>query len=206
MTELPNHRRVGVVVATVSLVLLFYIGVPILILVRVIPWDMKFVALTVGAVLIFGAMRALGFSNAEMGITRARWRDSLTSVALLTGTLILAAVVMIYFKGARFSPTETWQFYVFYVAVSSPAQEFLYRGTLKAVFECWRLPRWLEYSLAALLFGFVHIIYRDALTVAFMIVMGILWYTIYGRTRSLLGVSVSHAILGVLTIATGIID
>lgn len=206
MRDRVSHRRTSVVIATIALVVSFYIGVPILILVRLIPWDMKFVALTAGAVLVYLAMRVLGFSNRELGITTIRWQESLKSVALLTGSLIIAAALMAYFKGARFHPTETWAFYVFYVVISSPAQEFLYRGTLKAIFESWALPKCVEYALAAILFGFVHVIYRDALTVSFMIVMGLVWYAIYSHTRNLIGVSVSHAILGVLTIATGIID
>ena len=64
----------------------------------------------------------------------------------------------------------------------------------------------IEGIVASLLFGFVHIIYRDALTVVAMTIVGFFWYRAYKRAPGLVGVTVSHVIFGVLTIAVGLVD
>ena len=68
------------------------------------------------------------------------------------------------------------------------------------------IPRTLELIMASLLFGYVHFIYRDVLTVVAMTIVGFFWYRAYQKTTNLLGVTVSHVVLGVLTIALGIVD
>ena len=55
-------------------------------------------------------------------------------------------------------------------------------------------------------FGYVHIIYGDVLTVVIMSIVGLVWYRAYQRSSNLIGVTISHVVLGVMTIALGIID
>lgn len=64
----------------------------------------------------------------------------------------------------------------------------------------------LELGVAAALFGYVHIIYGDVLTVVIMSIVGLVWYRAYQRSSNLIGVTISHVVLGVMTIALGIID
>lgn len=208
---MPTNPPVSRPSATRSVLLgvltaVFFLGIPTSILLGVIPFSQKFTALTVGAVVLYVIMLALGYTNADLGIKTENSVKSLRDAAPLTLVLIAAAGVFFFVNGARFQPTETVGFYAFYIFVSSPAQEFLYRGVLKAVATTLAVKQKLEVLLASLLFSFVHIIYRDVLTLVFMFLVGLAWYVIYGKSKNLLGVTLSHAVLGVLTIATGIID
>lgn len=183
-----------------------YLMLPILICTGVIPWNMKFVALVVGAVMMYIVMRILGHTHSDIGITRQRTIYSLKTVLPITIALIIAAGLFLLLEKPRFSPTEGIGFYVFYVLISCPAQELLFRGILSRMLQELRLHQALELSVAAVLFGYVHIIYGDILTVVIMGIVGLVWYRAYQRSLNLIGVTISHVVLGVMTIALGIID
>lgn len=55
-------------------------------------------------------------------------------------------------------------------------------------------------------YAFVHIIYKDILTVILTFIIGLIWYNLYRKDKNLLGVSISHCIIGMITILLGIID
>ena len=179
---------------------------PILICIGIIPWNMKFVALIVGTVMMYILMRILGHTHSDIGITRQRTIYSLRTVLPITIALIIAAGLFLLLEKPRFSPTEGIEFYVFYILISCPAQELLFRGILSRMLQELRLHRVLELGVAAALFGYAHIIYGDMLTVVVMSIVGIVWYRAYQRSSSLIGVTMSHVVLGVMTIALGIID
>lgn len=151
-------------------------------------------------------MRLLGSSNESLGLTTKKARQSIRDIAPMTIVLILLALVFLLAQGSRFSPSETWQFYLFYVLISAPAQELLFRGALSHMLQAFSLPRALELAVASLAFGYVHFIYRDPLTVIVMTVVGFFWYRAYQKSGNLSGVVLSHIVLGVITIALGLVD
>lgn len=183
-----------------------YLMLPILICTDVIPWNMKFATLVVGAVMMYIVTRILGNTHNDIGITRQRAIYSLKTVLPITMALIIAAGLFLLLKKPRFSPTEGIGFYVFYILISCPAQELLFRGILSCMLQELRLHRALELGVAAALFGYAHIIYGDRLTVVVMSIVGLFWYREYQRSSNLIGVTISHVVLGVMTIALGVID
>lgn len=188
------------------IILLIYVGTPALIFVDVIPWDMKFVALTIGATVVYGLLRMSKSSNESLGLKAIDGLRSIRDVVPVTIALLVLLIAFLLIQGARFDSTETWQFFIFYVVVSCPAQELLFRGALSHMLQALSIPRTLELIMASLLFGYAHFIYRDVLTVVAMTIVGFFWYKAYQKTNNLLGVTVSHIVLGVLTIALGIVD
>ncbi len=200
---LTTHRRQMIYLYVIVCV---YLMLPILICTGVIPWNMKFVALVVGAVMMYIVMRILGNTHSDIGITRQRTIYSLKTVLPITIALIIAAGLFLLLEKPRFSPTEGIGFYVFYVLISCPAQELLFRGILSRMLQELRLHRVLELGAAAALFGYVHIIYGDMLTVVVMSIVGLFWYQAYQQSLNVIGVTISHVVLGVMTIALGIID
>ena len=183
-----------------------YLMLPILICIGVTPWSMKFAALVVGVVAMYIVMRILGYTHSDIGITQQRTIYSLRTVLPITIALIIAAGLFLLLEKPRFSPTEGIGFYVFYVLISCPAQELLFCGILSRMLQELRLHRVLELGVAAALFGYVHIIYGDILTVVIMGIVGLFWYRAYQRSSNLIGVTISHVVLSVMTIALGIID
>ena len=202
-TTHTTHRRQMIYLYAIVCV---YLMLPILICIGVIPWNMKFVALIVGAVMMYILMRILGNTHSDIGITRQRTIYSLKTVLPITIILIIAAGLFLLLEKPRFSPTEGIGFYVFYILISCPAQELLFRSILSRMLQELRLHRALELGVAAALFGYAHIIYGDMLTVVVMSIVGLFWYRAYQRSSNLIGVTISHVVLGVMTIALGIID
>ena len=202
-TTLTTHRRQMIYLYAIVCV---YLMLPILICIGVIPWSMKFAALVVGVVAMYIVMRILGYTHSDIGITQQRTIYSLRTVLPITIALIIAAGLFLLLEKPRFSPTEGIGFYVFYVLISCPAQELLFRGILSRMLQELRLHRALELGVAAALFGYAHIIYGDMLTVVVMSIVGFFWYRVYQQSLNLIGVTISHVVLGVMTIALGIID
>ena len=189
-----------------SIVSLIYITLPLLILSGILSFDNKFLYLTVGAVIVYIAMRILGFNNQELGIATKGIRESIKKVIPITIILTILGLALIYFRISRFHSTETIWFYLFYLFISSPIQEFLYRGALTSIFRRMNLSDSRNWIMSSLLYSFVHIIYRDFLTCLLTFAIGLIWYKKYEYNRNLIGVSLSHAVLGAITIFTGIID
>lgn len=198
-----THYRQMIYLCTIVCV---YLMLPILFCIGIIPWNMKFVALVVGAVAMYIVMRILGHTHGDIGITRQRTIYSLKTVLPITIALIIAAGLFLLLEKPRFSPTEGIGFYVCYILISCPAQELLFRGILSRMLQELQLHRVLELGVAATLFGYVHIIYGDMLTVVAMSIVGLFWYRAYQRSSNIIGVTISHVVLGVMTIALGIID
>lgn len=59
------------------------------------------------------------------------------------------------------------------------------------------LPRLL---LGAATFSYLHVIYRDAVTLALTFGMGLVWCGLYQRYRNLSGPVLSHVVVGIITI------
>jgi len=187
------------------IIFLVYIGLPISILFDVIGFEYKFYALTVGGFATYAIFRLLGFSNEDMGITSKQWGKSILHVLPVTVVLLIIGAA-IYFSGySRIIPNETWNFFIFYIFISSPIQEFLYRGALTVSLERQNIRPIGVMLISTLLYSFAHIIYKDWLTLLLTFFIGLIWYASYQKSKNLIGVSISHAVLGVITIIAGVI-
>lgn len=183
-----------------------YIGLPVSILTNIVPFEYKFYLLTIGAIFVYIVCRLKKITNIDMGIT---CKNSLYSIrAVLPITLILAgAGVALWALGfSRMDPNESWWFFIFYIFISSPVQEFLYRGALPVFLQKLNVSIKCQLVLTSTLYSFVHIIYKDFITLLLTFFIGLIWFSDYKKSNNLLGVSISHAVLGVVTIVAGIID
>lgn len=188
-------------------VICIYCGIPVLILLNILNFDHKFYYLTIGAILVYAIMRILGFKNSEMGITLKNSKESIKHILPITTCLLIATVILFLTgKSQRFQPDETLLFYIFYIFISSPVQEFLYRGALNKMFNYLNMKENFIWVLSTALYSFAHIIYYDPLVLLLTFIIGLIWYRCYIKTNNLIGVSISHAILGVITIVAGFIQ
>jgi uncharacterized protein len=95
---------------------------------------------------------------------------------------------------------------VFYVFVSSPAQEFLYRSIVFAEIGASPIRNTaLIVVVSALNFSFLHLLYHDVLTLFVTFIMGSIWGIIYVKYPNFWGVSLSHAVVGAVSIFVGLI-
>ncbi len=186
-------------------ILLIYIFVPILLLFNSYLYDIKFYFLTGIGLLIFLLMKICNVSNKEIGITKDNLLKSIKRNLFL---IIILLILILFFKILhmdKYNSTETLLFYIFYIFVSCPIQEFLYRGVF-GYFDMKSRYNFLWLIISSLCYSFVHIIYRDILTCILTFIIGIIWYMLYKKDNNLCGVTLSHIFLGVVTIFLGIIN
>jgi uncharacterized protein len=190
-----------------NLILIISLGyiLPVLLLhFKIIPFSWRFYLLILIAIAILAITRLYNFSAVELGLTKQRLGISLKVIALPTFFFVLLMLINYIMQGLRID-NSTYQlpFYLFFVGVSSPVQEFLYRGFLFAVFSRAKLAPWLMILLSSLLYSFVHLIYQDVLTLLCTFIIGVLWGVHYVTYRNLYPIILSHSVLGVVAILVG---
>ncbi len=147
------------------------------------------------------------FSWRELGFRKDNLKPALFWNGLLAGVVVLSLVLCSYFDLMRTLKAPEWAlFYAFYVFVSSPAQEFLYRSVTFAVLKQNKVASALGLiSLSAVNYSYLHIFYNDVLTLLVTLMMGLLWGVIYYKYPNFWGTAFSHAVLGATSIFVGLI-
>lgn len=190
-----------------KLILIISLGyiLPVLLLhFKIIPFSWRFYILILAAIAILAITRLYKFSLIELGFTRQHLGISFKVITLPTLASVLLMLINYMMQGARIdNSTYKLGFYLFFVTVSSPLQEFLYRGFLFAVFSRAKLAPWLMILLSSLLYSFVHLIYQDVPTLLFTFIIGVLWGMNYASYRNLYSIIFSHSVLGVVAILVG---
>lgn len=172
----------------------------------VIPFEYRHYSLF--AIFMFAVVYVIlrGYNFYDLGVRL----DNINSALRwsLIPTVALAAIMLIcYMQGWIRQPTiPEWPlFAIFYVLVSSPVQEFLFRGLLFYEMGVLRLHPSLQVLLSASTYCFMHIIYEDALTLVVTAVIGIVWGQLYLQCPNVWGIALSHALLGIVAIYVGLI-
>lgn len=186
-------------------ILTLYILVPILILFNHYLYDIKFYILSGIGLAIFLIFKILKISNEELGITKKNLWKSIKRNLLLITICAMFILAFKYFHLNKYKPNETILFYTFYIFVSCPIQEFLYRGVF-GYFDKNKKHNYLWAIISSICYSFAHIIYRDIFTCILTFIIGIIWYILYKKDNNLCGVSLSHMTLGIVTIALGIVN
>ena len=125
---------------------------------------------------------------------------------ILTIVRILIYVLLKIFNLDKYNSDETIYFYLFYIFISCPIQEFLYRGIFGYFEKNLIKNKYIILLISSILYSFVHIIYKDYLTCILTFIFGMVLYLLYRKDYNLFGVSISHIILGILTIYLGIVN
>ncbi len=206
------HTNVGNIRAATSfspffalLFAAFYLPV-LFIFFGIIPFAFRFYVLVGIALVLFLFAKSRGISFRELGFRCDNlWDSLLANLALL---VVLGGAMLAFLYGDLIddptSPTLL-TFGIVYVFVSCPAQEFSCRGFLFAEMNRWGMSAPARIIISSISYGFLHIIYRDWLTFLVTVFMGIVWGVVYWRYPNLWGVILSHAILGLISLAVGLV-
>ena len=187
------------------LLLIVYIVVPVLIAVISKLYDFKFYILTILGILIYLLMRLSKVKKEDLGINNNVFNSVKRNIPLI----LFFALFIIIFRLIglnKYAPSEPLYFYLFYIFISCPIQEFLYRGIFGYFEKSLINNKYIMTIVSSLLYSFVHIIYKDIFTCLLTFVIGIIWYNLYRKDYNLFGVSLSHIVLGILTISLGVIN
>lgn len=188
------------------LLLVFYLPV-ILIWSGILSFSIRYYLLVFMTIAVAAYVALRGRDLAQLGFRRDTFRGSLIWNGLLSACLALI-LLGLYFAGLiRHPHMPAWSlFYVFYVFISSPFQEFLFRSVLFCEGRAAGITKPVHLiTLSAVTYCFLHVIWHDIITLIVTFVMGIIWGVIYFKYSNFWGVTLSHAVLGVLSIAVGLI-
>ena len=184
----------------------FYILPPIAILLNIVPYRYRFLLLLAMPLIMIGVKLDKKSIPKDFGITTKKIRESIVSVVPATVGIILISLFFSFMKGERVDNSSlSICFYFFYIIISCPLQEFAYRGYLYRLLELLGLQKWTIVFLGASLYGFMHVIYMDIPMLLTTSIVGVVWNINYSKFRNLAGVTLSHSIIGVVSILLGLI-
>lgn len=138
---------------------------------------------------------------------RGRWRVMLRQFLLHAAIIAAGAYVLdrdSLFALVRRAPA-LWALIMFlYPLVSVYPQELIYRTFFFHRYRELFPARWSLIAASAVAFGFMHIVFENALAVALTLAGGWLFAHTYERSRSLLAVAVQHALYGCFIFTIGL--
>jgi len=151
--------------------------------------------------------RRQGFTLKDLGMRKDTLKGSLLLHLLVSLPLVI--VMFLSFRaGIIRAPTvpDRTLFFVYYLFISCPSQEFLFRSNLFALMDKHHIRGPLvQVALSAITYSFLHIFYLDGITLIATFIIGLVWGGIYYRYPNFWGVTLSHAILGITSILVGLI-
>ncbi len=145
-------------------------------------------------------LRDLGFRTDNL-IGSLKWNLLLIAVVLggLAALRRFGVVPRAMFPGIKLSV-------IYYIIVLGPVQEFLFRSIIFAEMDRAGIRgAFAQITLSAALFSFLHVIYRDWITLVATFAIGIVWGAIYYKYRNFYGVALSHVLMGIAAISSGLI-
>ncbi len=188
------------------IILLIYIAPVFLLLTGLLSFEQRFYLLELATILVILSSLITHIKLSQLGFTRKKLGAALRHISPITFILALPIIFTYILGWGRIdNSTNPWFYYLFFVFISSPSQEILYRGYLFHLLSEAGLNRLTKIAWSSFLYSFVHLIYLDVPTLVITLVMGIFWGVNYEKYRNIYSVILSHSVLGVMAILAGII-
>jgi membrane protease YdiL (CAAX protease family) len=96
--------------------------------------------------------------------------------------------------------------YAFYVLISVPLQEFIFRSLMFYELDLF-LPgnKLFAIVVSAIVYASAHLMFRDLRVFGVTLLIGLIWGWLYAKLPNFWGVAISHMILGAAAVAIGIV-
>lgn len=192
-------------VLIIIICLITYILIPTLILYNVIDFKYRFYVLILMGMLSYIIALKLKYNNSDLGISKSNIIKSIKRVLPITFIIFIGTLIYYFLGLSNYNNTNNILFYIFYILISCPIQEILYRSILKCYLDEFKINNVTKIIISSILFSYLHIIYFDILTLIFTLVVGLYWNYCYYKDNNVIGVTLSHIMLGISTILLGII-
>ena len=175
----------------------------------IIDFLFRFAWISIVILLLILYSRLRNYSLSSLGIRYDNLQISLLYNGMFTIILITLGL-LIFSLDIRVGPVIQHKnpllFNIFYVLLSSPAQEFWFRGLLFAEMKARNIRNPIIMVLvSATTYSFLHIIFNNPWILISTFLVGIFWGIIYYKEPNLIGVSFSHSIVGLVTIIIGLV-
>jgi hypothetical protein len=201
MTSVVHSRiLLGLIIFILTLITLLFLA-------DLIAYEYRFVVLISGFAAILAIEMFRRVSWRELGFRKDTLVASIVVniILIVIVGLIIVLVKQIGIIGGS-ADNLLQPFYLFYIVISSPIQEVLFRSIIFAEFRRSAISNsTVKVLLSAIIFTLPHLIYLDETTLFVAAIMGVVWGWIYNRYPNIFGVSLSHAAIGSLGMIFGII-
>ncbi len=189
-----------------ALLILLYQGPVLLLFFNVIDYRFRYVLLFTFTFILFGYTYLRKYSLRDLGFRIDNFRKDILINSIFSLIIVLALIIS-YKLGLIRNPTiPDWKlFFIFYVFISSPLQEFLFRSLVFHELKLFGFGDLGQIIISTINFSLMHIIYHDWLTYLAALFAGLCLGLIYWRTKSIYGVSFSHAVIGAISIYVGLV-
>ncbi|MEI6456428.1 MAG: type II CAAX endopeptidase family protein [bacterium] len=157
--------------------------------------------------IVFRMIRVSRLPLRDFGLTLRGWKrsvkESVSISAVVIGLLVLAKVLANKYSPGTFRESQIFDLnyfslsYITYIVVA-PLQEFIARGTAQSTLERLFIGKnkgFLAIVVTSFLFGSLHVYSSFHLAIA-AVLTGWLWGWMYNRQKSLVGVGLSHFLIG----------
>ncbi len=185
-----------------------FVGVPLILIVDLVPGPKSIALLVVCVVSLILLLRDKTFDRRRLGFSGFhKW------LALAKRFVIIASCLALYtvlteprnaMAVLRHNPALWASIMITYPVLSVVPQEIIYRVFFFHRYGELFVNKKLSVVTNAALFAFAHILFRNWVAVIGAFVAGILWTTTYLGSKSLLVVSIEHALYGNLVFTLGI--
>jgi membrane protease YdiL (CAAX protease family) len=202
-----NNTTTTTRTSTPSLILLFGLyTVPLLLVtLHIVPFAWRFHLLVLLTIGMAGYAYLRHFTWAELGFRTDNLYPSLQLNGIFSALIILFAILYHQFGMATYPLLTNPYFYLFYVFISSPFQEFLYRSLVFAELTRAQYTPPLQIILSAINFALLHSIYNDPTTLLLTGILGLILGYIYAKQPNIYTITFSHILVGITTIYLGIV-
>jgi hypothetical protein len=185
--------------------LVFFYAAPILLLAyNVIPREANHVILVGMSLIMVAYSISKPIASRELGLRRDNLKQALIWQGALTAVFVAALIIVSRFRVIE--PKyygESALFYLYYIFLSAPLQEFVFRSLMFRELNIYFKKDWAKVLIAAVIFSLGHYAYRDISVLLLTLVAGLFWGWIYLKKPNFWAVAVSHAIVGAVTVFLG---
>lgn len=189
---------------------LIFIGGPVAFYVNSFPIPKSIPLLAVFLWALIGLLASRNFNKKSFGLNGFNgWKALYIRLTLALSVIVMLTIAALPKERIFYLPihnTRLWiAIMIFYPIWSAFTQEVIYRGFFYFRYEKLMNNPKLFAFLNGVLFGFLHIIFKNWIAVLGAAVIGAVWAYTYTKHRSILIVSLEHAIVGdfIFTIGLG---
>lgn len=187
----------------------FFYLVPVLLLTfRILPLGSHNAIIVLMGLLMTSYVFEKGINLESLGVRKDNLLDSLCLTLPVTAAV---GILLLFLKSQGLITTigdEGVLFYAFYILISAPVQEFIFRGLIfyeLGLFLGRKKYFFLRVLLSAVIFGFAHAFYHNWLVLLVTTAIGLVWGYIYYKKPNFYALALSHALLGAIAVYIGLV-
>lgn len=195
----------------IGFMLFFYLIPVALMFFNVLPFGSHNIIIPLMGVLILAYVIEKGISFNDLGFNpRRRFKGffaTASATAVIFTFLILGSRLGMIPAAVKTEEISVL-FAVYYVLFSAPIQEFIFRSVMHYEFELIggkHGKEKLRIFLSALVFAIAHSFFHSWLVLVGTFALGLIWANLYSKYRNFWAIALSHGVLGIAAMLSGVL-